>query len=143
MHIGRYQQGDRVPVTLQCRNSAGAATAPAEAPVAVISVSGGAAVATRSMPVQDPAKVVGLFQLDLYLDSSFGSGDYDVLMQATVDGLPYVESRRFAVVAGGYIAGEVQAMKHWQRPEAGELVMQLAGGTLQSGRNPSIPTQEY
>lgn len=143
MHIGRYQHGDRIPIVLHCLDRQGEPTEPISAPMCVVSLASGAAVESFSMPIADPAKVVGLFQAEIYVDASYSVGSYVVLLEAIVDGHPVVTSRQFEIVAGGNVAGEVQALEHWQRPEAAELVMQLGGGTLVSGRNPSIPTQEY
>lgn len=132
-------------MVLHCLNREGEPTEPILAPMAIVSTASGTggAVASFAMPIADPAKVIGLFQAEIYVSASYPVGPYVLVMEANIDGRPVATHRRFDIVAGGNVAGEVQAMEHWQRPEAAELVMQLGGGTLVSGRNPSIPTQEY
>lgn len=143
-YIGNYQYGDRVPIMVQFNNRRGAPLDPVSAPLChIIKCSDGTTVTSFYLPICDPSKTDGLFLGELYLTDVFATEDHVAVIDGNVDGKSVVVMQRFKILPGGDAAGEVQEMGFWKRPEANELIMQLGGGSLVSGRNPSIPTQEF
>lgn len=141
-HLGRYQQGHTVSLTLSCVDSQGTPTLPLSAPRCMISKVGGSTIASFQVPILDPAKVTGLFHENFTLDGNFSSGQYVVTWEANVSGMLMHSIETFEVVSGGDPFSYVLSMEAWQRPEVQNILMQTNSGRYRYGQNPSLPTQE-
>lgn len=138
--LGRYQQGQELPVTLQCVNAATGPSDPTELPRLEIYRDG--ATPTLIETVQLAADLrgvaVGVFRRGVYLGERYGTaGRYLLVAKYTdTDGTAHCEHGSFMLLPGGSDDGAVIAAKYVERPDASYLLYQTDAGRLIRGRNP-------
>ena len=134
---GRFALGDRVPLTVQCRNNNGTASEPASAPLAMIYSDSGF-VASQLMPIVDRYGIVGFFEYELLLDGRFSAGQHTVIYHYTISGTPFAAQQDFTVAAGGQIDGQILGMYYYAKSGADYLLQPTDGGRLIRKRNPRV-----
>jgi len=137
VYLGRYFQGDILPVTVQCTNAAGTPTVPDNPPAIDFRGSSGQ-ILQAQMPVLDRYSVTGLFSYPLRVNASFPAGRYSATVfykAGTHNGL---DVHDFEVVSGGDSDGAIVTQYYWQRPEATYLVQQTEAENILLKRNPSV-----
>jgi hypothetical protein len=137
-HLGRYQQGDIVALSVLCTDANGAPTLPDKAPVAVL-CSDTVQVLTIRLPIVDRYTITGFFQHTMQLGTAFVVGRYRVVYQYTLSGVAYAKADAFEVVAGGHADGAGLAMYYYRRPTSDYVLLQTDGGRLIRRRNPRLP----
>lgn len=139
MHVGRYEIGTKVPLTLWCRDNVGTPTMPDANPLATV-WSETDKIADFKMPVHDPYRMDGLFKHGLYLGlGAYEPGRYRVLYHYIIGGNFYMGVDEFDVVAGGSDDGTGISMFFYRQPKSDFVLIQSEGGRLLRKRNPQLP----
>lgn len=140
MYLGRYQQGEELPLAVRTTDAAGAPADPQAEPVATIYRDGAALTRVKqvALAAHDRGAVAGAFRLPLFLGAEFSTaGRYlAVIRWATAGGAARCRTDCFHVLPGGDADGAVVALTFVARPDANHLVMQTDSGRLVRGRNP-------
>lgn len=137
MHIGRFQLGRRVPLSVRAVDSSSTPALPTAVPTAkIVRLDTNTLVVTHSIPIKERYVITGLFQFDLLLTSAYSAGDYGVTFDWTISGTAYSKEQQFTVVVGGDAAGQIIGLSYLTRPNADHVVFACDGGTIQDGRNP-------
>lgn len=140
VYLGRYQQGQEVPLVLQCQTQAGLPDDPAAAPAATVYRDGSppARIETVTLAADLRGVVDGLFRLPLSLDHRYGTAGRYLVVFRWVDGNGYAHQipGSFTVLPGGSADGSVVALRYVRRPDARYLIWQTDTGRLVRGRNP-------
>ena len=137
MYLGRYFQGQVVPIYIRTVNADGTPTAPDNPPYIDFRDDSGQVLQVQA-PIVDRYTVTGLFIYPLFLTSSFPAGRYTAThfyLASTYNGL---DSDVFEVVAGGDPDGAIITQAYWQRPEAVFLIQQTEADNILLRRNPSV-----
>lgn len=137
MYLGRYFQGQVVPILVQTRNLAGAPTLPDNPPYLDFHGAAGK-IEQFQMPILDRYVVTGLFLYPLFLDSTYPEGRYRATYFYKTSDYHGVGIYVFEVVAGGDADGSIVTQAYWQRPEASYLVQQTEADAILLRRNPSV-----
>lgn len=140
-YLGKFQNGDRLPLAVACVDKEGVPTAPDLAPTAKIFIDDGTLQATVSLPavhadINSAGAFQGLFKIR-YLEGGLATDKYYVAYRYYLSGVPYqTETDSFELVAGGNSAGTVIALAH--TPQHGQSVVQYdtEDGNIYLGRNP-------
>jgi len=139
-YLGRWQQGEILPLAVTTTTPAGAAEDPQAEPVATIYRDGASLARVRqvTLAAQDRGAVSGAFRLPLFLGAEFSdAGRYLVVIRwVTGAGVPRCRTGAFYLLPGGSADGAVIGMVFVSRPDANHLVMQTDSGRLLRGRNP-------
>ncbi len=138
MFLGRFQQGQSLPLILVCENSTGVPTDPTACPDADILNASGTRVSSQALPILDPAASVGLFAGSVYLGSLYPAGLYSVAYRWDISGTRSERLDTFEIVAGGDASGQVLAITNYERPQANFLVQQRQNSTFYKGKNPRL-----
>lgn len=137
--LGRYQQGQEVPLWVQVLSNAGVPVLPEEAPRADFYSETGLPISGKSIPILEPAATIGLFQGFQYLDDGWALGRYTVIFRWTANGGELGEERAvFEILPGGDGSGQVLALSYYHRPQADFWVQQRTSGRVFKGKNPRI-----
>lgn len=139
-YIGRFRQGDTVPLFCACKNATGGLAMPNDSPTVKIWDPLAGLVSSFQIPVVDRYDQVGLFlgQLRLgipYANVGLWSATYTYLMP---DGTNGIQQDTFEIMEGGNPDGNVVSMYWYERPWADFVVQQLDSGKLVAGRNPKL-----
>lgn len=137
--LGRYQQGQEVPLVLQCTTASGTPDDPLYPPAVTIYRDANPPVAleTRLMAAADRGVVVGLFRYPRFLVTGYSAGRYLAVFRWTDSGdVARLKVAAFTVNPGGAADGSVIALHHVGHPEAGYLIWQTDAGWIVRGRNP-------
>lgn len=139
MYLGRYFQGQQVPLTLSATDQNGTPGLPGAAPTARVRGDAGV-LQVLALPILDRYGATGLFQTLLTLGSSFPAGRYRVSYHWTQGGFTGTTEDVFEVAPGGDAAGAIISMAWYERPHANFLILQTdpSSGQLLFGRNPSL-----
>ena len=139
-YLGRWQQGEILPLAVTTTTPAGAAADPAAEPVATIYRDGASLTRVKqvTLAAHDRGARAGEFRLPLALGAEFGTaGRYLVVIRwVTDDGVPRVRTGNFYLLPGGSADGAVVSMAFVTRPDASHLVYQTDAGRMVRGRNP-------
>jgi hypothetical protein len=138
MYLGRYQQGDRLPLRVFCSDADDAPVEPDEAPRATIWSTASICASNIWIPPIHRTASPGLFQYPLHLDSRFPAEYYTAEISWKVNGAPRATIVHFEVVGGGHPDGAVISMYAFSRPQAEFLVFQTDAAKIFKGRNPSV-----
>ena len=136
-YLGRWDKGDRLPITVVTGDAAGTPTAPDDAPVVIVYGDSGAVVAQR-VPIHK-ASGTGVFRGWLDLTSSFASGRYTLKATWSLSGAPYEDTQQFEVTALGGSDGTGIAAAALDLAPNRYLVAQGDLGTVKAFRNPKLP----
>lgn len=139
MYLGRYRQGDWLPLILHCQDGDGEAVVPDEAPTARIYNRSGSLVGSEiKLPPIERYRLDGLFGARIHLGSSFSAlGTYHVRFKYT-ESTDFVVLGAFNLVTGGDVNGAYYGLQHFTTPFSEYIVGQLADGTLEFRRGPSV-----
>jgi hypothetical protein len=136
--LGTYQLGDLVSLSMWTRDTAQTPVEPASAPRALVRTSSGSQVVSQLIPVEDSARITGLFQYKVSLDGKFATGHYTIQYLASVGGVDVSEQDEFEIVAGGDGRGRGLAMSFF-KPATNEFVLvQTDSGVIKRFKNPSV-----
>lgn len=139
--LGRFQQGDWLPLRIDCRDGGPRSGLPVRPPRALI-YRAGTFVASVELPAQDRYADPGNFGARILLDGDFAAGNYLIQYHQNTNGLHRMDTQSFQLVGGGNTAGEATTLQEWRRPEANYIVAQRNDGTIVQGRNPSLSNNE-
>lgn len=137
MYLGRYFQGQVVPILVQTRNLAGTPTLSDNPPFIDFHGASGK-ISQVQMPILDRYVVTGLFLYHLFLNSSFPAGRYRATHFYKTSDYHGVDTDVFEVVAGGDADGSIVTQHYWQRPEATYLIQQTEADSILLRRNPAV-----
>lgn len=140
-YLGRFQQGQELPLVLQCTNAADVPADPAAVPTVTIYrdvPSGPLLVQTVELGADLRGVQAGLFRRPLFLGHLYAtSGRYLLVYRwAAADATPRVRAGSFLLLPGGSADGSVIALHYVERPDARHLLYQTDSGSLLRGRNP-------
>jgi hypothetical protein len=142
-YLGRWQQGEILPLSVTTTTAAGAAEDPQAEPVATVYRDGASLtrVVQATLAAHDRGAAVGRFRLPFFLGAEFSTaGRYLVVIRWVTDGgVPRVRTGTFYLLPGGSADGAVIGMAFVSRPDANHLVMQTDSGRILRGRNPRAP----
>ena len=138
--LGRFQQGQEIPLSIQCVNATGGPDDPQELPRVSVYRDGASPslIQTLVMAADLRGVVTGFFRLGLYLNNLYGTaGRYLTLVKwEDSDGVAHCRGGSFMLLPGGSADGAVIAAKYVERPDASYLLYQTDAGRLIRGRNP-------
>jgi len=136
--LGRYQQGDWVPLLVQSVDGNGLNAWPTATPI--IDLFGDndltAAVETVRPAARDPNREIGLFMTMLRLSSTYVDRAYVASATWVISGSTFGHLLQFRVVAGGNEDGAVIGQTFIKRPGAGMIAWITDSGKLKVARNP-------
>lgn len=134
--LGVYQQGDVIPLRVQCVDGDHAPVSPGQAPVVTVYGPTGAVLLRVPMAADLQGIVDGNFRYPYVLGEDFDTpGVHTVLYQWT-DGTPRSELGMFLLQPGGNSDGAVTALYPYNRPESLYLIRLTEAGLFARGRNP-------
>lgn len=143
LYLGRWQQGEFLPLAVTTTDPGRLPADPAAEPVATIYRDGTSLVLVRQakLAAHDRGATVGAFRLPLFLGAEFSvSGRYLVVIRwTTAGGVARCQAGTFYLLPGGSADGAVIGLAFVARPDANHLVMQTDSGSMLIGRNPRTP----
>ncbi len=134
-YLGRYQQGQEVPLEIQCFQPKGIRALPDMAPVARM-YRDGALVGSQVLSVNDDGP--GRFGFDYLIGVDSEPGLYAVCYWYQTGIVVRSQWQVFEVVPGGDMAGPVIAATVLERPDGDQVLAQFGSGVLAVGRDPYI-----
>lgn len=138
-YLGRRQQGEELPLVVQCVDAAGAPVDPDACPwVSVFrDAEPPVLVESREVPADLRGVESGVFRLPLFLGGLYGTpGRHLVVTRYTVGGVGHAKIETFTLLPGGSPDGAVTAMTFVRRPDATYILYSTDAGRLIRGRNP-------
>lgn len=107
--------------------------------VPVIKVwSGAALLVDKEIPLLDKSIQVGLFRYPLFFGETFATGPHVLQLFYVRSGVGVMEERRFDLIAGGNVGGQVLGMTYYHRPHANFIIYQTEDGRIRRGKNPRV-----
>lgn len=141
-YLGRFQQGDELPLTLQTTDASGVPEDPFDVPVATVYRDGATPSLVETVRLAADLRGVqaGLFRLPLFLGKLYGTAGRHLVVFRWVDADSVARQcvGCFTLLPGGSSDGNVIAMAYVQRPDARYLLWQTDAGLLLRGRNPRV-----
>lgn len=137
MYLGRFQNGDSVPLRVHCVDSNLDAVNPDNAPDYVVYSDTFSDVASGKMPPKDKDKLAGLFEDSIFL-GSLDTGFYTVRYSWTELSQEFASIDNFEIISGGDASGAYTAMHFYGPPHADFIVGQLDSDTVDKRRNPKV-----
>lgn len=139
-YLGRFQQGQEIPLVLQCTDAEGSPDDPASIPRLSVFIdrSGLQIIETVDMPADLRDVVVGLFRKPLFLGAAYSeAGRYLVLFKwLDSNNVPHVKTASFHILPNGSSDGSIIAMRYTSRPDANYLIWQCDSGRIIRKPNP-------
>lgn len=139
-YLGRFQQGDELPLVVQTTTQAGAPFIPLYNPVAKIYRDGETPtlVETVALPADQQGVDTAVFRTGHQLTTLYGTaGRYLVLFcWAITGGTTLTAAASFTLLPGGSPDGSVVGLFFLRRPNAAYLIRQTDAGLLIRGKNP-------
>lgn len=141
-YLGRFQQGQEIPLVLQCTDAEGSPDDPASIPQLSVFIDRGASglqmIETVDMPADLRDVVVGLFRKPLFLGAAYSeAGRYLVLFKwLDSNNVPHVKTASFHILPNGSSDGSIIAMRYTSRPDANYLIWQCDSGRIIRKPNP-------
>ena len=138
MYLGRYQNGDWVPLRVRCVDASLDAINPEAAPDYVVYSDTFSDVASGSLPPKDKDKLAGLFEDSFFL-GSLDTGFYTVRYSWSDNSREIGASiDNFEIIGGGDASGSYTSMHFFGPPHADFVVGQLDSDTVDKRRNPRV-----
>lgn len=138
--IGRFQQGQELPLVLQCVDADGGPDDPQELPRASVYRDAASPVLVETVEVAADLRGVmtGFFRRGLYLDNLYGTAGRHLVVYKwqDSDGVAHHRVASFVLLPGGSADGAVISATYVERPDASYLLYQTDAGRLIRGRNP-------
>lgn len=139
MYLGRFQLGEFVPLSLDCRTTAATEVSPTAAPtVSIYKTNDTAVLDAKSLAPYIKGQLTGHFRGEVFLNSSYSAGRYHGIFSWASGGSTYRQEFSFEVVAGGNVKGEYIGLRYYRRPHADYVVGLTDGGVLEFRRNPRV-----
>lgn len=151
MYLGRYQQGDQLPLKCLCVNAAGVPTMPDNVPSFKFFTPAGALYTgfgtNGLLPPMDRYGTTALFGVAFPVGAAFATtGGWRVVYTWSIGTFTGLSEDTFEIVPGGNPSGNVISMYYYQRPQADFIVIQTDGdaqvlvgeGEIRAGRNPRL-----
>jgi len=136
--LGRYFQGDEVPIIVNTVDGSDRPTLPSAAPTSRIYL-GLTFKKSIRIPIRDRSDTTGLFTAVLFLSATFGVGSYDIVHKWTIGNDTFQSIDSFDVVAGGGDPqGTILSLYPLLTPDATQLIQQRTDGILARGTNPRL-----
>lgn len=139
-YLGRFQQGEEVPLVCVTTDRNGAPIDPPDVPWAAIYLDGGVRelVETRQMAATLRGIETGVFRLPLLLGTKYATaGRYVVLFKwLDQNNRAHCIPTSFTLNPGGSPDGAVIALHYLERPDSRYVMYQTDAGRLVRGRNP-------
>lgn len=139
-YLGRWQQGEFLPLAVSTTKAGRVAEDPAAEPVATIYRDGTTLSLVRqvTLAAHDRGATSGAFRHPLFLGAEFSAaGRYLVVIRwTTAAGVARCQAGTFYLLPGGSADGAIIGMCFIARPDANHLVMQTDSGRMLKGRNP-------
>jgi hypothetical protein len=132
---GRYQLGKFLPLAVRCLDGNGSPVEPDTAPVAMLVGPSGPLDSVR-LGIKDRFQLTGYFQTSQRLDSRFSAGNWQVVYNWTVGGLPFTSRDDLEIVPGGHPDGAGLSLFYVPRPQADYLLLACDSGRIIRRRNP-------
>lgn len=136
-YLGRFQQGDEVPLQIQCFAGAATPGLPDAAPV-VRMYRDGTLVDEVILALQPNTQVVGRFGANYRLGYLSEPGRYLAAYWYQASDMVQSQYQVFEVVGGGDPAGPVLAAQSIRRPDGDRMLAQVASGALLLGQDPYL-----
>lgn len=136
-YLGRFQQGQELPLAIQCFATGETPGLPVAAPI-VRMYREGTLVDEVILPIQEDAQVVGRFGMDYRLGYLATPGRYLAAYWYEANAMVVSQYQVFEVVPGGDPAGPVIASQVIGRPDGDRVLAQPSSGTLLFGRDPYL-----
>ena len=135
--MGRKALGQEAAFSVETVNGLGVVSWPSASPFVDVWLGTTLIIGGLKMPKVD-SSVVGLFRLNLFLDSRFQTGRYSIVKRWTVGTYLGVETDVLDVIAGGDTDGSIIAMFYHEMPQANFILAQTDGGHLRRFKNPKV-----
>lgn len=136
-YLGRWQQGQEMPLWVLCTDSSGNPVLPDAAPQVDVYSHSGLGL-TRTVPVLEPAATTGLFKGSLFLNAGFTPGTWCLSFRWKVGSYVGSSLASFEVAPGGDGSGQVLALFYFHQPNADYYVQQRTSGSVFKGKNPRL-----
>jgi hypothetical protein len=136
-YLGRYQQGDEVPLQLQCFAAAETAGLPDAAPIVRI-YREGVLADEFTLPLLPDAQVSGRFGQNYRLGYLTAPGRYLAAYWYQASDVVQAQQQVFEVMPGGDPGGPVLATQVIGRPDGDRVLAQVASGALLVGQDPYL-----
>jgi hypothetical protein len=140
LYLGRYQQGQELPLLCQCTDVNGVPQDPTQLPGVKVYRDGATPTLIESRVLSPDLRGVedGVFRLPLFLGGLYGTAGRYIGLFLWVDQASVVHQIPFCFTLnpGGSADGAVTAMTYVERPEARFLLYSTDAGRLVRGRNP-------
>ena len=137
MFLGRFFQGQLVPIVVRTIDSNDAPAVPDNPPYIDLR-SDSTLIRQVQAPIVDRYVATGIFIYPLFLDSGFPAGRYTATHFYAVGSYTGLDVDYFEVVSGGDPEGAIISEHYWQRPEATYLIQETEAESLLLRRNPSV-----
>lgn len=136
-YLGRFQQGQELPLQLQCFASGETPGLPDNPPVVRI-YGDGTLVDEAILAVQPDTQVAGRFGLNYRLGARVAPGRYVAAYWYSAMAMIQSQVQVFEVVPGGDPGGPTIAAQLVSRPDGDQILAQLGSGPLVLGRDPYL-----
>ena len=137
MYLGRYFQGQVVPILVRTIDGSGTPSL-SDNPPFIDLRRDGALIRQVQAPILDRYVSTGTFVYPLRLDASFTAGRYTATHFYRAGAYYGLDSDVFEIVAGGDSDGSIITQFYWKRPEAIYLVQQTEAENILLRRNPMV-----
>lgn len=135
-YLGRFQQGQTVPLAVYPVNSLGVPTAPDSAPTLILTDPSSNVVLTTKVPLDGDSFH---FLYPLFLDFSFTTlGRFNIEYSYFISGVQTTVPGSFDLVGGGDGAGTIISLISYTRPDAVYICAQTSSGRLMQGKGPQL-----
>jgi hypothetical protein len=135
-YLGRFQQGQIVPLAVYPVDVLGFPTAPDSTPTVSLTDPSSNLLFTRKVPMDGDSLH---FLSPLFLDFGFTIlGRFNIEYTYFISGVQTIVSGSFDLVGGGDGAGTIISLISYTRPDAIYICAQTSSGRLMQGKNPQL-----
>ena len=133
--LGRFQQGDIVPIAFTTVDNVGTAALPADSPSAII-YKGASVLTNKLIPNKDRYEITAFFFYPLFLDARFGADQYRIILNWIIGSTAYSDTKTFQVLASGHRDGQAIALAGVTFPAVSYALIHTTAGRIIKRRNP-------
>lgn len=139
MYLGRFMQGQIIPLGVLVLDASKKPAVPDEAPHALVMLND-SVLGDFRLAIENKFRVTGLFALPLHVDSRFPQGHYNCQITWGIGGARRGELVTWDVIAGGDTTGQGISLYHYTPPTSGSnyLLLQTDAGNIYKKANPRI-----
>lgn len=139
-YLGRFQQGQEIPLTVQCTDAADSPDIPSAQPEVKIWRDGATptVIEVRKLGAYNQGVIDGLFRLPLFLGWQYSAAGRYLVVFKWIDSNSVAHTRcaAFTLNAGGDAVGSTIGLHYVERPNASYLIRQTDAGVLIRSKNP-------